>query len=215
MLAIKVVGPDRVTRRFSVDTAVVHTWEDIERQIKTLHALSEPFYVTYLDEDNEEIRIDSDGELADLIAGAKRQGLSSLRFTVTLKDGSGNVMRPILVNQITPSQHTGRRHHRTCHQLYPHHHHQSHSTEKGGRFLTMGPHLVRPLLIPLPPRNPSDVHISCIRIPAMSVHHHSHLRSSEIAMPLSHQPPLPPKHHMLHPSIPLTTSTPSPRFSLP
>ncbi|KAJ3217320.1 hypothetical protein HDU67_008122 [Dinochytrium kinnereticum] len=96
MLAIKVVGPgpDRVTRRFSISTTAKAAWEDVEKQIKALHSITGAFYVTYLDEDNEEIRIDSDAELADLIASAQRQNQSSIRFTVSLKEGLGNAPDP-------------------------------------------------------------------------------------------------------------------------
>ncbi|KAJ3098225.1 hypothetical protein HDU97_004177 [Phlyctochytrium planicorne] len=96
MLAIKVVGPgpERVTRRFSINPSEKSSWESIERQIKTLHGINTPIIVTYLDEDNEEIRIDSDVELADLIASAQRQNLSSIRFSVSLKDAMGNASDP-------------------------------------------------------------------------------------------------------------------------
>ncbi|KAJ3106650.1 hypothetical protein HDU96_008144 [Phlyctochytrium bullatum] len=99
MLAIKVVGPgpDRVTRRFSVPAqAGSTTWADMERSIRTLHSIapSATVVVTYLDEDNEEICIDSDAELADLIASAARRNQTSIRFTVNLKEAMGNASDP-------------------------------------------------------------------------------------------------------------------------
>ncbi|KAJ3279750.1 hypothetical protein HDU76_009405, partial [Blyttiomyces sp. JEL0837] len=88
-IAVKVVGPPcpngqdtPVTRRFTLSLDPTPRWSDVESQITSLHNISLPFTVTYLDEDNEEIRIDRDSELLDLIASAQRRNLASIRLTV-------------------------------------------------------------------------------------------------------------------------------------
>ncbi|KAI9349278.1 hypothetical protein DFJ73DRAFT_960047 [Zopfochytrium polystomum] len=95
MVAIKVQGPNGDLRRFTLPdtTGAAGTnfpprWADVERQIATLHNITVPFTTTYTDEDNEEIVIDTDVELADLLASAKSRGASSIKFAVKLSGGN-------------------------------------------------------------------------------------------------------------------------------
>ncbi|KAJ3194708.1 60 kDa SS-A/Ro ribonucleoprotein [Irineochytrium annulatum] len=85
-LAIKVTLGEN-TRRFTIHPQEKHSWHDIDRQIRQLHGVlpSSTLHVIYLDEENEEISIDSDAELADLIATTLRNGASSIKFTARVK----------------------------------------------------------------------------------------------------------------------------------
>ncbi|KAJ3417280.1 hypothetical protein HDV05_005736 [Chytridiales sp. JEL 0842] len=115
---------DPITRRFSVPLDPAYpTWKDVEAQeltthfspptmtslsfttdtakrdqIKTIHGIpsSASIVVTYRDEDDEDIAIDTDAELNDLIKSTIQRGAASVRFTVKLvKDGNAESSSPV------------------------------------------------------------------------------------------------------------------------
>ncbi|KAJ3085879.1 hypothetical protein HK102_013726 [Quaeritorhiza haematococci] len=63
-------------------------WTDFEGQIRRSHSIPAniPIVATYRDEDGDVISLDTDGELADYVNNARRQGSRSIRFEILTRE---------------------------------------------------------------------------------------------------------------------------------
>ncbi|KAJ3023259.1 UNVERIFIED_CONTAM: hypothetical protein HDU68_008703 [Siphonaria sp. JEL0065] len=78
----KVTGPAGTIRKCALTEEHQKSWLALEQEIKTLHGLNGPVSVNYLDEDNDQILIDSDGELATLLKWVAQTKATSIKMIV-------------------------------------------------------------------------------------------------------------------------------------
>ncbi|KAJ3082148.1 hypothetical protein HDU99_003522 [Rhizoclosmatium hyalinum] len=79
----KVTGPSGDIRKCELTENHQSSWAALEQELKTLHGISGPITVHYLDEDNDLIMIDSDAELTTLLKWVIHTKATTIKMTVT------------------------------------------------------------------------------------------------------------------------------------
>ncbi|KAJ3032969.1 hypothetical protein HDV00_006878 [Rhizophlyctis rosea] len=85
-VVFKVAYGPSLLRRFVLEDPADLKWHKFEKKICTLHSTPPPIRVSYTDEDGDEIVLDSDAELADLVAEVQNGRTSSIRLRVNKVD---------------------------------------------------------------------------------------------------------------------------------